>query len=286
MTLLHLSDPHFGTQREPVVHALIAWVNDVARPDVLMLSGDLTQRATAAQFAQVKGFIQCLRIPHVLTIPGNHDIPLFNLWARWRRPLGRYRQALGEDVAPSLDTPELLLLTLNTTRRWRHKHGELSPKQIDTTSARLRGARAEQLRIVVTHQPCAVPSQTERNNLVRGYETALSAWSRAGADLVLGGHIHWPAVIPIDASPSEAARRLWVVLAGTAVSSRIRRDDGNSCNLIHWDTVAGQCTVERWDFVENAANGPGKPAAIKALHGPVVGCWQRVAVHVLDVDRP
>ncbi len=286
LTLLHLSDPHFGTERPAVVSSLLTWVKEIARPDVVVVSGDLTQRATADQFAQVKTFVQALRAEHVLTMVGNHDVPLFDWWARWKNPYGRYRRALGDALEATFESPELLLLTLNTTRWWRHKHGELSRQQIEDTSARLRNAKPEQLRVVVTHQPCAVPCDTERNNLVRGAEAALVAWSTAGADLVLGGHIHWPAVIPFEPALRHAARRAWVVLAGTAVSSRIRRDDGNSCNLIHWDTVAGRCEVERWDFVDETPDVVAPTSALARLDHPERRAWQRVSVESLDVDRP
>ena len=73
MTLiLQVSDPHFGTERPPVVEALVALTHELA-PDLLVLSGDITQRARRAQFETARVFVSRLNVPRVLAIPGNHD---------------------------------------------------------------------------------------------------------------------------------------------------------------------------------------------------------------------
>lgn len=254
--LLQISDPHFGTERPPVVEALAALARQ-QRPDLLVLSGDITQRARPAQFQAARSFMDRLGVP-LLAVPGNHDIPLLDVWTRLRRPYARHVAAFGSELEPVHTSPDLMVVGVNTTRARRYKHGEVSGLQIDRVARTLAGARAEQLRVVVVHQPAAVTRAEERVNLLRGHQAALRAWSAAGADLVLGGHIH----LPYTLAPNGLARRLWVVQAGTAVSSRIRLEAPNSVNILRWGASLGaraeraragaeagkDCLIEQWDF--------------------------------------
>lgn len=260
--LLQVSDPHFGTERAPVVAALERLVRE-QRPDVLLLSGDITQRATRAQFASARRFVDRLALPALVAIPGNHDIPLFNLAARLLWPYARYAQAFGQELEPQFENPEVLVLALNTTRRWRHVDGALSAAQIDLVARRCEQAPATQWRIVVVHQPVAVSRPQDAHNLLHGRDAAVRRWSAAGVDLVLGGHIHLPFVLPLHEQWAGLPRRLWAVQAGTAVSERVRADAGNSVNLIRIDAGAGTegpagaaaarpLQVERWDHAPTA----------------------------------
>ena len=242
--LLQLSDPHFGTEQPPVVAALEA-LSLQQRPDLLLLSGDITQRARAGQFRAARTLVDRLGAP-VLAIPGNHDIPLFNLVARVGRPYAGYRKVFGAELEPTHDAPDLLVLCVNTTRWYRHTNGEVSPAQIDRVADRLASADPRQLRIVVVHQPVAVPRPADAHDLLRGHASALPRWAAAGCDLVMGGHIHLPYVLPLPG----LARAMWAVQAGTAVSSRVRDGAPNSVNLLRWgrDAPAGRCLIERWDY--------------------------------------
>ncbi|MBP1472731.1 metallophosphoesterase [Frateuria sp. MAH-13] len=240
--LLHMSDSHFGTERAPVQEALRRLVHE-SRPALVVLSGDLTQRARPAQFAAAHAFVASLPAPF-LAIPGNHDIPLYALATRLRAPYARYRAAFGDELEPAWSSPQWLVLGVNTTRWWRHKQGEVSPAQIERVASRLRQAAPGQLRVVVVHQPMAVIDAADRRNLLRGHAQAADAWAAAGAQLVLGGHIHLPYVSPL---PAPGGRPLWVVQAGTAVSHRVRGGIPNSVNLLH-HVGADACAAERWDY--------------------------------------
>jgi len=149
--LLQVSDTHFGTERPPVVKALVQLAL-ARKPQVLLLSGDITQRATRSQFAAAQAFVQRLRVPHCVAVPGNHDIPLWQLPLRLLRPYARYSAAFGPDLEPSLETDDLLLLALNTTRWWRHEDGQLSAAQVERVAQRLALARPGQRRVVMVHQ--------------------------------------------------------------------------------------------------------------------------------------
>jgi hypothetical protein len=117
--------------------------------------------------------------------------------------------------------------------------------------------------VVVVHQPVAVPTPAEAHDLLHGHQAALRRWAAAGADLVVGGHIHLPYVLALPAlRPSPP---LWVVQAGTAISRRVRAGVGNSVNLIELQgRPARRGRVERWD------------------HDPAAQRFECVAVHPLE----
>lgn len=242
--LLQISDPHFGTERAVVVDALVALARQ-QRPDLVVLSGDITQRARPAQFRAARAFADRLGAP-VLAVPGNHDIPLFDLWTRLRCPYARYSAAFGADLEPVYRSPDLLVVGVNTTRAWRHKNGQIAPPQIERVAGLLEGAATTQLRVVVVHQPIAVSRDDDLPHRLRGHHPALQRWAAAGADLVMGGHIHLPYVVALPA----LARPMWAVQAGTAVSTRVRSGVPNSVNLLRWDRAStpGTCQIEQWDF--------------------------------------
>lgn len=207
MRVLHISDTHFGTEREPVVHALHA-LADTLRPDLVVLGGDITQRARRGQFAAARRFIQALQRP-VLAVPGNHDIPLFNLAARLFDPYGNYRRALGAVLEPVYEDDRLLAIGVNSTRAARRKNGEVSRTQAQRVAQRLRDARPGQLRVVALHHPVHAMVESDQRNLLIGREFAVPAWVDAGVDLILGGHIHLPYVAPLHGKAGEAGRRAW-----------------------------------------------------------------------------
>lgn len=252
--LLQISDPHFGTERPKVVAALLRLI-DAMPPDLVIVSGDITQRARRRQFAAARAFFDTLGATPTLVVPGNHDIPLFNVFARLFAPYANHQRAFGAELAPSFESRDVLVLGVNTTRPYRHKDGEASMQQVRRVASRLEAASARQLRIVVTHQPVAVTRAHDERNLLHGRERAVPRWARAGADLIVGGHIHLPYVLPLHDTFANLPRRVWAVQAGTALSSRVRGSIGNSVNLIRYscdasDAGARRVVVERWDYAD------------------------------------
>ena len=249
--ILHISDTHFGTEQGPVVTAVQELVRE-QKPDAVILSGDITQRARTAQFAAARRFCDSLEVRHLLTLPGNHDIPLYNVAARLFSPYGQYMDCFGRDLEPEIELPDVLIVGVNTTRPARHKDGEVSRKQIERVVQRLKQRPPGQLRIVVTHQPACVMRPEDEKDRLHGGEEAVQAWSRAGADLVLGGHIHLPYVSDVCARATGAPRAMYCIQAGTAVSHRVRHGTPNSLNVVRWEAPAAGaarvCKVERWDY--------------------------------------
>lgn len=252
-TAIHISDPHFGTERPLVVKALERLAHSHS-PDLLILSGDITQRARAIEFSEARAFVERLAIPARLVIAGNHDIPLFALATRLVLPYSRYVRAFGSDLEPVHDTSDILVIGVRTTRRYRHIEGEVSDEQIARVAQRLKHANQNQLKIVVTHQPVHVTHSADRKHLLRGHKDAINSWAEAGVDLILGGHIHRPFISALHEHLADLPRRVWALQAGTAVSSRIRHDSNNSVNLIRYayEGETQRCVVERWDYSDKA----------------------------------
>lgn len=249
--VLQVSDTHFGTEQPQALVALQR-LSAQLRPDLLLVTGDVTQRATPAQFASARAYFDGLGVPARLVIPGNHDIPLIDLLTRVLHPYGRYRHAFGQALEGEFETDDLLVITVNTTRAWRHKHGEVSARQIERVAQRLAAGRPGQFKLVAVHQPVAVPTTADTHNLLRGHEAAVRRWAEAGADAVAGGHIHLPYVLPLKNQWPDLVRPVWAIQAGTALSSRVRGGIPNSVNVIR--IRPGQPTaVERWDV--DAASG-------------------------------
>ena len=214
--LVQISDTHFGTERAPVVEALVELVHQQT-PDLVVLSGDITQRARAQEFAAAARFVERLAAPRLLAIPGNHDIALFDLVSRFSQPYAGFRRVFGEELEPIFSSADCLALGVKTTRRYRHVDGEISDGQRARVADRLRRASAEQVRLVIVHQPVAVPRDSEQKNVAHGHAAAIGAWAEAGADVILGGHVHLPFIIPLLELRPELPRHVW------AVNARARR---------------------------------------------------------------
>ncbi|MFG6428707.1 metallophosphoesterase family protein [Roseateles sp. LYH14W] len=248
--VLQVSDPHFGTERTIAMAALERLAAEL-RPDLLLVTGDITQRARRVEFDAARAFFDKLAVPARLVIPGNHDIPLFDLFSRCFHPYRRYARAFGPVLEGEFESDDLLVLTLNTTRRYRHKHGEVSPAQVDRVAARLARATERQVRLVAVHQPVAALQAVDIDNLLRGHGPAVRRWAEAGADAVLGGHIHLPYVLPLQDVWPDLPRPMWAVQAGTSLSDRLRGGISNSVNVIR--TGPGRsAVVERWDLDDPA----------------------------------
>jgi len=254
--LLQISDPHFGTEQPLVVEALLRLANTL-QPDLVVMSGDITQRARRVQFSAAQAFVGTFGATPFVVVPGNHDIPLYNLFARVAHPYANYRRVFGDDLEPVFESAELLVIGVNTTRAYRRKDGEVSVQQVERVARRLDHATARQLRVVVTHQPVVAARANDIRNLLHGREHAIERWSQAGVDLILSGHIHLPYVAPLHVAYKDLPRQMWAVQAGTSLSSRVRGTVPNSVNVIDYDasnTDARRAIVARWDFDQASAS--------------------------------
>jgi 3',5'-cyclic AMP phosphodiesterase CpdA len=246
--LLHVSDPHFGTEDPRAVEALLA-LAEQERPDAVLASGDITQRARPHEFDAAQRFFSRLCARHTLIVPGNHDMPLWDLPRRLLAPFAGFRRVFGDELEPRLAAPFIWVAGLVSARRWRHKDGALSASQVERTAQWLAGAPPDALKVVVAHHPLAALRWREEDDVLSGADAALSRWADAGVDLVLGGHTHSPYVLPVAGGPGR--HTVWVAQAGSAVSRRLHAGGTHSVNLLRRG-AAGIWRLEQWDLQREA----------------------------------
>lgn len=249
MILIHLSDTHFGTEMRPVQTALLDFLHQ-SPPDLILLTGDITQRATSAQFAAAAHFIQQLPQCPLLAVPGNHDISSHNLWERFMQPYAAFNTVFGSELEPCFENEQLLLVCVNSTRRYRQKDGEISAQQIVAVETRLMATEPGKLKILATHHPFDVVLRRDNKNRIHNAHQALQRWASAGLDLVMGGHIHYPFFAPLQSRYKTLSRPVWIAQAGTAISRRIRDGKPNSFNRLVIGVEMSETRLERWDYLE------------------------------------
>lgn len=224
----HVSDLHFGTTDPAAVEALAQDLRDQGA-DLVVVSGDLTQRARQWQFVEARRFLDGLGIPWT-AVPGNHDIPLFNVVRRAIHPFGRYRQFLHAELEPVSMDDEVATLGMNTVQPGLWKEGAVRRSSL----RRLRRWSAEaghRARIVFAHHPFTRPPAS-KEGLVRHWRESVQVMEDAGVDLVLTGHQHLFGHSETREHTIGGPHRLIVVRASTSTSRR-RRGEPNGYNLLH-----------------------------------------------------
>ena len=211
-TLAHLSDLHFGRVDRALLEPLRRRLKALA-PDVVVVSGDLTQRARPEQFREARAFLDSLPQPQVV-VPGNHDVPLYNVLARFLTPLRRYRLIISKDPEPGFVDDEIAVLGINTARAFVFKGGRVSARQLTRVREAL-GRLDGRMRILVSHHPFM----------------AHEALADCGVDVLVSGHRHATRIGYADGHGVSAGHRALMIEAGTATSRRTR-EEPNGFNLL------------------------------------------------------
>lgn len=240
-TLVHLSDLHFGRVDQALLAPLARCITEVA-PDVVVVSGDLTQRARAREFRAARQFLDSLPSPQIV-VPGNHDVPLYNIFQRFLQPLDKYRRFITSDLTPVYLDEEIAVVGINTARSLTFKQGRVSAEQIEHMRRLLCGLDARITKIVVTHHPFDLPADYGDRHLIGRAAPAMHMLASCGADLLLAGHFH------VSHAGNTAARyniegfSALVAQAGTATSTR-GRGESNSFNVLR--VGADEIRIERF----------------------------------------
>lgn len=253
--LFHVSDLHFGAEDK----GAIAWFADTVRaerPDAVLMTGDLTMRARAREFAAATDYLASLGVPLSVEV-GNHDLPYFNPLERLFDPYRRYR-LLARAVADDLVLPGITMVSVKTTARaqWRTNwsKGRVGKQSLERAVATLGAAPADHLRLVTCHHPL-VEADTQATASTTGGEAAMAALAAAGADAVLSGHVHDPFDLVRPAGPGASLR---VIGAGT-LSERVRATRPSFNEL----SVTGR------DLKVVVREMPGVPGKVHAQGAPV-----------------
>lgn len=234
MKIVHLSDLHFGTEEDAVVQTLRAAIEE-KEPGLIVVSGDFTQVGSAGEFRAARDFLNSLSAP-VFCVPGNHDIPRYNLRERLVDPYKRYRTYICEELNPVFGNDDILIAGLNSARRmlphWNWANGAVSGAQRQSLE-RLFDAQEERWTIGVLHHPLHKVEEMPLDVTVFGRKAALQQIHALKIDLVLTGHVHHASV----ATRGDETHQTLFLSASTALSSR-RRGQQNGFNVITLDGLA------------------------------------------------
>jgi len=243
-SVAHISDLHFGREDPAIAEALLKDLH-AFQPSLVIVSGDLTQRASKVQFAAAAEFLKRVHLP-LFIVPGNHDIPLYNVLRRFFMPLKHYKKYISPDVGPVFNDGKIAVIGINTARSMAIKNGRISKKQIRLLSESISTIEKSIFTIVVTHHPLITPHARRMQKFVIRSNMALDALDESGVDLLLSGHKHKTYHGDIrDLRPTTKCSMI-LAQAGTAISER-RRDEPNAYNIIRIKKGTVQVIVRAWN---------------------------------------
>lgn len=244
--IAHISDLHFGTE-DPAITAALKADLQAQDPSLIAISGDLTQRARGKQFRDAREFLDSLPRPQIV-VPGNHDVPLYDIFRRFFLPLRRYKRIISESVNPCYEDSELVLLGINTARSLTWKSGRISSEQIEMIRQRMCPSGGDRFKIIMTHHPFIPPpgDPVHAIDLVGRAARALPVIDECGVDLLLAGHLHHGYSGDARTYYPATSRSIIVVQAGTAISRRIRTEP-NGYNILRLDRTTIDIEVRIWN---------------------------------------
>lgn len=279
--LVHLSDLHFGAHDDRLVAAVEGEV-DKAAPDLVIVSGDFTQRAKTEQFQEACRFLERLREAghEVLGVPGNHDVPLYDVLRRFMSPLTRYRRYIDETLCPFHQLPGAAVLGINTARSLTVKDGRINREQIDYVRESFARVPEGTPKVLVTHHPLfalPVDSRGALGEAIGRQELALDAINELGVDVLLAGHNHRASTHHASDLVTRAGGAL-VVQAGTATSIRLREEE-QSFNILDVDGDTVSVALMKW-------TGDRYESAVPTQFRKAEGRWKQSSQAEADVAAP
>ena len=241
ITLAHLSDLHFGRERPEVVAGLFASLIE-QQPEAVIISGDLTQRAKQSEYAAAEQFLSEIKTTRLI-VPGNHDISAFNLLERFLCPWVKWQKIFGEPLESELDNPEVLLLGINTTRKWASfldwSRGRISNEQINNILSRFQEEPPDKLRLLVTHHPFWLPTDQHHRGLIGNRDLALTSLGNGSLDMIISGHVHM--------AYNQVQKGIIISHAGSSTSNRLLPGHSNSYKIIRGERSSLNIYLFVWE---------------------------------------
>lgn len=240
LSILHISDLHFGPHYLPEVGQALLRVAHELPVDVLVASGDFTQRARREQFQEAREYLDALPPAPMVLVPGNHDVPVYRAWERLTNPYGHYRRHISEELDQAVSVDGACFVGLNSTAPLRAiTNGRVHRRQLDYCAEALADAPEGALRAVVAHHHFAPAPDYERTDVMPRARRALDRFQELGVELILGGHLHRAYIgNSLDIYPgSDREHGIIIAQSGTTTSrrGRAREREKNSFNFIQVD---------------------------------------------------
>lgn len=250
-TLLHVSDLHFGPPFLPAVGEALLRAAAAHRADVIVASGDFTQRARSTQFAEAREYLDRLPKVPLVVVPGNHDVPLFRVIERFVAPHAHYRRYISDELDTVLVRDDAVIVALDTTApRLTITNGRIRRQQLDFCEQAFAKARPGAARIVVAHHHFApAPDYDNENDVMRGAKRALARFDELQVDLILGGHLHRAYIgNSLDVYPmGDRASGIIIEQCGTTTSRRGRAREREKNSFMY--TTIDERTIHITQFM-------------------------------------
>jgi 3',5'-cyclic AMP phosphodiesterase CpdA len=266
MTILHISDLHFGPPYFPEVGEALRTSARTLGPDLIVASGDFTQRAKEEQFMEARAYLDSLPDVPIIVVPGNHDVPLYRIFERIFSPYRYYRQHIKDELDYVSRVDGAVIVALNSTAPLRAiTNGRISRDQLAFARDAFRDAPADAIRIVVAHHHFAPAPDYEGGEVMPRARRAIDVFTELEVDLILGGHLHRAYIgNSLDLYPgTDRVHGITIVQSGTSTSrrGRAREREKNSFNVIrvteeviriahymYFDEAGGFASVSRHIF--------------------------------------
>ncbi len=246
LTILHGSDLHFGKPQLPRVAAAFHEAIGQLEPDVVVLAGDLTQRAKVREYRQARQCLDSFPDVPVIVTAGNHDVPLYRVHERLFNPMRNYRRYISADLDGATRVDGALFVALCSAEPHRAiVNGRLRDRQLEYAARIFQECLPEEVRILVTHHPLAHPPDGGADRILPRSEALLDSFRDMGVELILSGHLHRGYVV------HKVRGDVAIVHSGTATSNRGRMAEKgrNTLNMLRID--AGEIVVTPYWFEED-----------------------------------
>lgn len=231
--ILHISDVHFGPFFVPRAAAAVRALVAERQPQLVILSGDLTQRAKTQQFLDARAFVDAIPVP-TLCVPGNHDVPMYRVWERVFAPYGAYRRYFAAEMEPVFEDDELLVVGVNTAFNWTVKDGRFTRAALKRLADLFEKAPAEKTRLVVAHHHLVPPPRFATQRVSSGALEALRLFAHYRVELVFSGHLHQTWIGNSEEYYPGGGAPVRLLHSGTTCSSRGRGCERRrqTCNYV------------------------------------------------------